>query len=164
MAATEMMYQHRGHAKYVDIAKLFGWEALTRFWSSVQVDYTKGIEYPKNADPTDSRILRMSRAANVDLTPLLQFWGIQPEKPDALKAQIAQAGLKPSGAIYDRLLHYQSILPANHEAYLAHFNTIHPRGVRTNDKPLEDYQERSGLEAKKALQAIIDQYFPGGRP
>jgi hypothetical protein len=164
MTASEMMYQPRGHAKYVDIAKLLGWEALSRFWHSVQVDYTHGISYPKNADPTDSRILRMSKAANVDLTPLIHFWGVHPEDPDALKAQIAQAGLKPSSAIYDRLLHYRSIIPMNHGAYLAHFNAIHPRGTRTKDKPMEDYQEQNGLQARQALQAILDRYFPGGRP
>jgi hypothetical protein len=164
MAATEMMYQHRGHAKYVDIAKLFGWEALSRFWHSVQVDYTHGIAYPKNSDPADSRILRMSKAANADLTPLIEFWGVFPEAPDNLKAQIARAGLKPSSAIYDRLLHYRSIIPMNPEAYLAHFNTIHPRGTKTNDKQIEDYQGRNGLEARQALQEIIHRHFPGGRP
>ena len=164
MAATEMMYQHRGHAKYVDIAKLFGWEALSRFWHSVQIDYTHGISYPKNADPADSRILRMSKAANADLTPLIHFWGVPPEAPDTLKTQMAQAGLKPSQAIYDRLLHYESIIPMSHEAYMVHFNTLHPRGAKTNDKPIEDYQERNGLQAREALRKILNRYFPAGRP
>ena len=164
MAASEMMYQHRGHAKYVDVARLFGWDALSRFWHSVQVDYTRGTTYPKNADPADSRILRMSRSANADLTPLIHFWGVPPDDPDKLKTEIAQAGLKPSRAVYDLLLHYQSVIPMNHEAYLAHFNTMHPPGIKTNDKPLEDYQERNGLEARQALQKVIDLYFPGGRP
>ena len=164
MAATEMMYQHRGHAKYVDIAKLFGWEALGRFWHSVQVDYTHGISYPKNADPADSRILRLSKAANADLTPLIHFWGVPPEEPDKLKAQMAEAGLKPSKAIYDRLLHYQGLIPMNHETYLAHFNAIHPRGAKTNDKPIAEYQEGNGLQAREALQKIMNRYFPAGRP
>ncbi|MBB6054027.1 M60 family metallopeptidase [Armatimonas rosea] len=164
MVAAEMMYQHRGHAKYVDIVKLFGWEALSAFWHSVQVDYSKGIEYPKNDDPTDSRILRMSKAAKADLTPLLYFWGIHPDKPEALQAQLAQAGLKPSGAIYDRLRHYQSIIPMNHDAYLAHFQTLHPAGSQTKEKPLDDYQERNGLMARQVVQDILSRYFPMGRP
>ena len=106
----------------------------------------------------------MSKAANTDLTPLMEFWGIHPSKKDELRAQIAQAGLKPSPAIYDRLLHYQSIIPINHDAYMAHFNAIHPRGVRTNDKPLEDYSEKNATAARLVMQQILARNFPGGRP
>ena len=164
MAAAEMAYQHRGHGKYVDIAKLYGWDALSRFWHSVQVDASQGITYPKNADPADSRILRMSQAAHADLTPLIHFWGVPPEAPDRLKSQLTQAGLAASPAIYDRLRHYQDLVPLNREAYLAHFNALHPRGAKTNDQPLADYGEREGRQARQALQTLLDRYFPNGRP
>lgn len=163
MDASEMMYQHRGHAKYVDIAALFGWEALHRFWHSVQLDCERGITYPKNADPPDSRILRMSKAAGADLTPLIHFWGVHPERPDPLKAQIADAELKPSGAVRELLLHYLDLIPMSEEAYLAHFNALHPRGRQPKDKFIEGFGEAQGLQARKALQFVLDRYYPGSR-
>ncbi|MGN6644495.1 MAG: M60 family peptidase N-terminal accessory domain-containing protein, partial [Verrucomicrobiota bacterium] len=100
MDSTDMAYQHRGHGKYTEIAYLFGWGALSNFWHSVHVDYENGIDYPENSDPTDSRILRMSKAAGADLRPLFHMWGVQPANAATLKTSIQNAGLKPSLVIY----------------------------------------------------------------
>jgi len=83
--ANEVRYQHRGYGKYVEIVNLFGWKPLVDFWHSVNQDYLKGLEYPRNSDPTDSRLLRLSKKAGADLTPLIHFWGVQPENRTALK-------------------------------------------------------------------------------
>lgn len=90
---NEMRYQHRGYGKYVEIASLFGWKALGDFWHSVNVDYLKGIEYRRNFDPTDSRIVRMSKQAGVDLTPLIHFWGVHPKDSAKLKEAMNENGL-----------------------------------------------------------------------
>ncbi|MGJ8652438.1 MAG: M60 family metallopeptidase [Opitutaceae bacterium] len=170
----EMKYQHRGYAKYVEIANLFGWEALEAFWKSVHEDYMKGIEYETNRDPTDNRILRMSIAANADLTPLIHFWGIQPENPKALADEMRRAKLSPSREIFDRLNHYKAAIPMDNDAFRQHTKLVFPKGL---GKPrsllygegwysvwLPKYNESHGEAAQAALQALIDSYYPNGRP
>jgi hypothetical protein len=170
----EVKYQHRGYGKYVEIARLFGWEALSDFWHSVNVDYIAGIDYPENTDPTDSRILRMSKAAGADLTPLIHFWGVQPANAANLKASIAAAGLQPSRAIYDQLVAYKALIPMNNRQFRDHAAIIYPGGVKEGQSPeygvgwyyvwLPQYNESHGIAAQAAMQHIIDLYFPNGQP
>jgi hypothetical protein len=172
--ANEVRYQHRGYGKYVEIAELFGWETLRGFWHSVHLDYLEGIEYPRNSDPTDSRILRLSKKAGADLTPLIHFWGIQPEDPAALREQMVENGLKPSRLIYDRLVHYRTLIPMDNSEFAEHANVVHPKGIGEGRSPLygegwyyvwlAKYDQSHGIAAQEALQQIIDTYFPSGRP
>lgn len=171
---NEVRYQHRGYGKYVEIAHLFGWPALDAFWRSVQNDYLEGIEYPRNSDPTDSRILRMSKAAGADLTPLIHFWGVQPENTENLRAEMRKNGLKPSAKIYDRLLHYGKLIPINNADFAAHAKVVYPKGIESGKgtdygegwyyATLSSYNELHGKAAREALCAIIKTYFPACRP
>lgn len=168
MTGTQMKYQHRGYAKYVEIAALFGWDALGDFWKSVAVDAENGITYSRNSDPADSRILRMSRAADCDLRPLIHFWGVHPVNAAGLAADIQSEGLKPSAAIYDRLKYYQSVVPMTAAEFKAHDNAV---GNLINVNEQDQYNEwrttwtaALGQEAVDAIQDIIDTYFPAGRP
>jgi len=172
--ANEVRYQHRGYGKYVDIVHLFGWKVLNDFWHSVNEDFLRGIEYSRNSDPTDNRILRLSQKAGVDLTPLIHFWGIQPEDRDALAKAMDREGLKPSPLIYDQLLHYQTIIPMDNAAFSRHAKIVHPKGIRAGKNPLygegwyyvwlPKYDASHGRAAQAALQDILDRYFPEGRP
>ncbi len=171
---NEMRYQHRGYAKYVEIADLFGWKTLNGFWRSVNDDFLQGIKYPTNTDPTDSRILRLSQQAGADLTPLIHFWGVHPENKEALKREMLKRGLKPSRLIYDRLVHYRSVIPMNREQFAVHAKTVNPKGIRPGQAPewgegwyeswLAKFSESEGAAIQAALQRIIDTYFPTGRP
>ncbi|MCZ6771230.1 MAG: hypothetical protein O7G83_04475, partial [Proteobacteria bacterium] len=172
--ANEVRYQHRGYAKYVEIVHLFGWKPLDNFWHSVNQDFLKGIEYRRNADRTDNRILRLSKQAGVDLTPLIHFWGIQPADSDALNKAMDKEGLEPSSLIYDRLSHYKTIVPMNNTEFAGHARIVNPRGMRKGRNPLHGegwyytwlpkYEESHGVAAQAALQEIIEHYFPDGRP
>ena len=172
--ANEVRYQHRGYGKYVEIAKLFGWKVLGDFWHSVNLDYLKGIEYRRNSDPTDNRVLRLSQKAGADLTPLVHFWGVQPENRTALKKTMVKNGLRPSPLIYDRLIHYKTLIPMNNAEFAKHVKIVNPRGIRKGKNPLygegwyytwlPKYEESHGVAAQAALQEIIDLYFPDGRP
>lgn len=69
----EFRYQQKGYARYADIARLFGWDTIHDFWrqehlDSVSDDASAGDEL----DIVDSRTLRLSIAAGVDLTPLIR--------------------------------------------------------------------------------------------
>ncbi len=172
--ANEVRYQHRGYAKYVEIVHLFGWRVLEEFWHSVNQDYLKGVEYPRNSDPTDNRILRLSQQAGVDLTPLIHFWGIHPDDREALGKSMVEHGLKPSPAIYDRLVHYRTLIPTSNAEFAAHARIVNPDGITGAGSPrygtgwyhatLPKYNETHGAAARAALQNVIDTYFPDGRP
>jgi hypothetical protein len=171
---NEVRYQHRGYGKYVEIVNLFGWKPLQDFWHSVHLDYLEGIEYPRNSDPTDSRILRMSIHVGVDLTPLIHFWGVQPEDPAALKRAISEAGLKPSAKIHDRLVYYKTLIPMSNDEFTRHARTVHPKRIGEGRSPLfgegwyyawlAKYERSHGEAAQAALGDILDLYFPAGRP
>ena len=119
MAEGEKAYQLKGHAKFVDIAKLFGWEALGAFWYSINVDYENGIYWSRHNSDIDDLILRWCECVGVDIRPLFHFWGIHPVDAGALAAAIAAANLPTSAAIYDRLVHYKSLVPTDNAAFQA---------------------------------------------
>lgn len=170
----EVKYQERGYAKYVEVAALFGWDKLEAFWAEENRVAVPG------KDPsieTDSRILRMSKAAGVDLTPLIHFWGVQPNDPVALKAAITAAGLLPSAVIYDRLKIYQGLIPMNNAAFKTHAAVFLNKPAAsidgTNKSP--DYNEgwysvwlntygnnNEGQVAQTAMNDIFKKYFVNG--
>jgi hypothetical protein len=172
----EVRYQQRGYAKYIEIAALFGWDVLGTFNMQENLDYM--AKKPSDGlNGIDSRILRLSRAGGVDLRPLIHFWGTQPVDSTGLKNLITAAGLKPSSLIYDRLMHYKSIIPLTNAAFQAHaavFLDKSASGITAGDSPdygegwyytwLTRYNKPQGDSAQAALQHIIDLYFPAGRP
>ncbi|MGD9420866.1 MAG: hypothetical protein Q7R22_018155 [Verrucomicrobiota bacterium JB025] len=166
MTASEMKYQHRGYGKYTEIAGLFGWDALGDFWNSVAVDYENGIEYSRNSDPADSRILRMSRAAGCDLRPLIHFWGVHPVDADGLAADMEAEGLAASAAIYDRLVYYQSIIPQTVSAFEAHYQLVKNAPIDSDffDTMRTGWNSSYAGVSHDKVQEIIDLYFPDGRP
>ncbi len=187
MASGEKSYQLKGHAKFVDIARLFGWQALADFFYSIQMDYEN--DKPWNGAPNDAITLRLSEKAKVDLRPLLHFWGTPPENPEQLAADIATRKLAPSPAIYDALVHYKSLVPKDNAAFQEFAlkwwgkqpsinglwteseharqwdNTPHlekwPVPERANG---EIYDEQAASELRDTVQEIMDLYFPAGRP
>jgi hypothetical protein len=170
----EVKYQYRGYGKYVEIANLFGWDVLGRFWKGDNERYQPGDKVPQNQDPTDPRIFRLSQTAGADLRPLIHFWGIQPENNAALQKKLETAGLKPSALIYDRLVHYKSVIPMSNDDFVKHAKSIYPKGIGKGQSPfygegwyhawLPQYNESHGKAAQAALQEIIELYFPKGRP
>ncbi len=168
MLTADMSYEHKGYAKYVEIANLFGWDAVGDFWRSVNMDFENGITYPRtNSDPTDSRIVRMSKAARVDLRPLLHFWGAPPLNATNVRNAINAAALPPSGAIYRRLKYYQAVVPTSQSGYNTFYYAIDGSGADTEIKALftnKTYTTAIADSAKAAIQGIIDLYFPNGDP
>lgn len=178
--AHEVMYVQRGYAKYVEIAALFGWDKLEKFYAEENRVFRKeAVAAGAGLESVDSRILRMSIAAGVDLTPLIHFWGVQPVKADALSSAIAAAGLKPSALIYDRLARYEAMIPVTNAAFQAH-------AVEVLNKPaamlklngdnnntygegwykvwIDKYGPAEGQAAKSAFANMLARYFPKGRP
>jgi hypothetical protein len=172
MAAGEKAYQLKGHAKYVDIARLFGWKVLGDYWHSWVVDFEEGKPWSKHGTDIDKLSLRLSRAAGVDLTPLLHFWGTPPRDATALKAAVAAAKLPPSAKVYDALMHYKSLVPGDNQAFRAFAlkwwgKQPSSKGFwteREHAKQWEGFNEGTAATISKTVQEIIDLYFPDGRP
>jgi|GEM_PF-1570204 len=181
---NEMAYQPRGYAKYAEIVRLFGWEALEKFYYNLNESYENGT-YPftgnVNNVPTDGRVLRMSIASGYDMRPLLHFWGKHPDDPQGLAAAIASSGVKKSTAIYDQLMYYKTIVPENNEAFRAfgledfseskivEFNNTLGHKIKSYNEGFlnswwDDYTTTAAAAAVAQVQAIIDLYFPEGRP
>ncbi|MFN5237908.1 MAG: M60 family metallopeptidase [Bacteroidota bacterium] len=169
----EVRYQHRGYAKYVEIAALFGWEVLDSFYNREQLDFI--AQTPSDGlTGVDSRILRMSRAAGTDLRPLIHFWGVQPKNPAVLESRILSENLQPSKLICDRLTHYKSIIPADNTQFLAHAYAFFAGPIPSGGNPdygsgwynvwKSQYNSSHGAAANAAMQNIIDLYFPEGCP
>ena len=185
MHKAEKAYQLKGHAKFVDIARLFGWEVLGAFWYSINEDYENGIYWSRHGSDIDKLILRWCESVGVDLRPLFHFWGTHPGNPAALEAAIASENLPASAEIYDLLVKYKSLVPADNAAFQTFaFNwwghepningywteTEHARQWDTQIRREQDandqqrpngeiYTEDSAAEIRAVIDGLLDLYF-----
>ncbi|MCH9680612.1 MAG: hypothetical protein K0V04_04190, partial [Deltaproteobacteria bacterium] len=167
----EIRYQARGYAKYADVARLFGWDAFTGFFRLEHLDYQPGLyQQPAVLDAVDDRILRMSVAADADLTPLIHFWGIHPVDPAALKEAIEARGLAASPLIKEQLQRYRELIPADNAAFNAHYEEVYPGRPTEGGNPdygfgwynlwRDVWDETHAQQARDSLDAIVELYFP----
>jgi len=171
MGAVEKQYQLKGHAKFVDIARLFGWRVLNKYWYSFTSDYEHGVSQLDDED-VDKLLLRLSKNVGVDIRPLFHFWGVPPVDDKALAAAMAAANLPPSPLIYDTLVHYQSLAPADNAAFRTF--ALNWWGQQPSAKGYTEenghaalwdaYNEQTAASIKQRVQEIIAKYFPEGRP
>jgi len=163
---------NRKDAKFVDIARLFGWKPLNDFWYSTNVDFENGKPWSKHGTDIDQISLRLSQKAGCDLTGLLHFWGTPPRDAKALKAAVAASKLPASAKIYDTLVHYKSLVPKDNKAF-RDFATKwwgkqpSSKGFtteRNHAQQWEKYDEKTAAAITSTVQEIIDLYFPNGRP
>lgn len=172
MTSQQSQYQQRGYADYVDLAHMFGWEALHRFWRGDHIDYENGISRVgfRNYDPSYDRIQRMSTAAGVDLNPLMHFWGNAAGNHNDMQTWMDANNIPDSRLIYDRLRHYQSKIPNNVAEFTAHRNIFYSH-LNANDKAYYDtmtavdgWGQEEHDEADANMEYIINRFFPNGRP
>ena len=185
MTYAESSYQHRGHAKYVDIAKLFGWQAIDAYHAkenAVHRGDAVAAEKAWGLKGDDARILKWSIAAGKDLTPLIHFWGVQPSVVGAatLSSAISAAGLKPSAAVYNRLKTYEALIPVDSNSFKAHAvkfldvkSVADIKGdITSKDNnymnwytiQLSAYTAAEGKAAQVAFNKILATYFSAGVP
>lgn len=182
----EFSYQTRGYAKYADVVQLFGWEALEKFYQTLNADFDAGTYESANLNvnrvPTDSRVLRMSIAAGYDLRPLLHFWGKHSENFSGLANSITESGVEQSVEIYDKLQYYKTIVPSNNEVFrmfglndFSESSILNASLDNQNNvsqsytdsfyrKFWNTYTEEEAQAAIDEIQNIIELYFPDGRP
>ena len=78
----EKAYQPQGHAKFADIARLFGWGGLNAFWYYYNEKDHHGQSY---STTNDSLILQLCKSVGRDVRPMLHFWGIHPANATTLR-------------------------------------------------------------------------------
>ena len=185
MADGEKDYQHKGHAKFLDIVRLYGWSGLDTYWRSLMEDDANGVAYTTN---TDALLLRLCRSVGRDIRPLFHFWGIHPQNPQALAASIASENIPASLEIRDLLLHYKTLVPADNAAFrtfclnwwgkkpsvagyweetdhaMQWDETLDADGSNNpNVRPNGSiYVESSATEIRNRVDELVALYFPGG--
>ncbi|PXA04733.1 hypothetical protein DDZ13_06065 [Coraliomargarita sinensis] len=174
MKPYERQYQLKGHAKYVDVARLFGWHMLGRFWESTHADYEAGNSWPKDVrdDDSDRYTVRLSKVTGADLRPLLHFWGIPPHDFEKQAKAIHDLGIQPSQAVYDTLAHYKSLIPEDRGAFRKYAKSWWEKQPnedgytteRNHAAYWESYDKAVAEKVRGTLQKIMDTYFPDGRP
>ena len=166
MHALDKSYQHQGHANYVEVARLFGWDVLADYWKTYMVEAPETS--PIDNGNTDIILLRLSKSVGVDIRPLFHFWGIHPDKPVLLQEAIAAEQLPPSMDIFRTLKKYQSLVPQDKEAFqrfaLAWWDGKEDPAKSKYAATWDSYDEIDASLVQSNVQNIIDVYFPDGPP
>jgi hypothetical protein len=172
----EVRYQHRGYGHYFEIVNMMGWCPLRNFWRQEYIDFQNGIDHGINEQDSDSRIIRMSVAAQADLRPLFHVFGIVPEDEAAVQAALDAANVAPSLIVYNRLQEYFGLIPSNNAEFIEYALSVYPSLY--TDGPIEDpdygvgwhylkslsYDANEAAERAAMLQDIISTYYPDGAP
>jgi hypothetical protein len=164
----QFSYRHRGHAKYADMARIFGWDATVKFYRLWNQEIDGEIPAITGLGANDARMLRMSIAAGADVRPLIHFWGIFPQDPAALEARIKASGLAPSPAIRAQLLRYRNaVVPADNAAYQTVFTRLYPNrptdgdvNIREWNHWLSRWDESHAAQVRAQIDKVIALYYP----
>lgn len=171
----EVRYQHRGYGHYFEIVNMLGWCPLRNFWKQEFIDFENGINHGVHQD-VDSRIIRMSVAAQADLRPLFHVFGILAQDFIAVQDTLAQIGVPPSFTVYSRLQDYLDLIPEDNTAFVNYALAIYPDlytegptadpdyGVGWHYLKSLTYDAAEAQERTDILQSIIDLYYPDGEP
>jgi peptidase M60-like protein/type IX secretion system substrate protein len=173
---NEVRYQHRGYGHYFEIVNMLGWCPIRNFWKQEFIDFENGIDYGINNQDIDSRIIRMSVAAQADLRPLFHVFGILPQDSIALQDTLAQINILPSLTIYNRLQEYFELIPEDNMAFINYALFVYPNlytdgptanpdyGVGWHYQKSLTYDAAEAQQRADILQSIINLYYPNGEP
>ena len=145
---NEMMYQNRGHGKYVELGALFGWESvgkINKFY------YDEGLPtiFPdtKSHDVTrDDFIINASETLGINLSPLFDIWGTVPEEKSTIRElSILESSneLASSNLIKERIINYRSIVPRNKSEFVNYWNKLFEAG-KNQDGNKQRWQAMAG--------------------
>ena len=117
---AQLMYQSRGYAKLVDIANLFGWEALGNIMGYFYDYKRENPEWNPLKLEDDQFIEAASLRMGFNMAPHFEFWGIIPS--DSLVQKLDT--MPVSEVIKERIIHFRSIVPAGNEAFQSFYNIM----------------------------------------
>jgi hypothetical protein len=164
----EVRYQHRGHAMYVEIADLFGWEAVHnthKVFFEEWKQYT-GINHDfmqldkGNGISDDELIVAASNAIRVNMIPFFHFWGRQPSS-----ATIEQLkDLPKSDKVFCQLIEYKNLVPGNTSEFQKWYDSNYDK-VGDVQQPRYTYaianfdKDEYSKNMKEQIDLIISTYY-----
>ncbi len=156
----EVRYQHRGHAKFIHMADMFGWESVSRM-NKYFYDKWKLNPVDSQYVSSDEVIKYASNATGVNMAPLMHFWGLIPS--EALQEELAS--MPQSDLILQKLQYYKDFVPKTKEEFQPYYdsNSENVGSVHLNryDRTLANYDSSSiGQGIVDQIQYLIDTYFP----
>ena len=166
ISGEEKQYQPKGHAKFVDVARLLGWGALRKFFQSFQVDFENGIVWPRNVE-RDVYTHQMCKTIGVDVRPLMHFWGETIEDIEASNAFIEENDIQASEKIRQLLISYREAIPKDNEAlrdYMMQRWKREPRESgyiteRHHASQWQNYDEDTAALIRSRVDGILAMYF-----
>ena len=120
---NELMYQSRGHAKYIEIAALFGWDAvgkINKYYYDLGLDTSVFPDIKAHYPERDPFMLQASKSVGINLLPLFHIWGMIP----SIDIIEELSTLEYPQEIKNRILQYRSIVPRNKAAFVSYYNTM----------------------------------------
>ncbi len=156
---SELRYQTRSWARLVEIAGLYGWDALGAIH---QKFYDRGVALGTAVNyglEDDDFIETGSAALNLNLAPIFDFWGVPPS-PAAVERL---SDLPVPSAFMARLANYRGLAPRN----LAQFQEVYDRlvptasyeGVVRYDYFLGVFDAELGNKIVQRIDTIACRYF-----
>lgn len=171
MAYQQGSYRPRGHGDYTEYVEIFGWGAIQNFNRQINEDLDgrewDQWEHNRNNHNRNDRILRLSREAGVDVTPLFHMWGHGPSDADGLSTGLRAERLRPSVEIYDRMVKARNEVPLSQAEWDDVNSRMRPflNNARGPWEELsENYDVDRGQRAVAKIDSLIERYFPDGRP
>jgi fibronectin type 3 domain-containing protein len=153
--------------KFMDVVKLYGWSGLDAYYYTYNSNDTYGITYDAS---DDGLLLQLCKSLGKDVRPLIHFWGITPQNPTNLSAQVAAAGLTAPPEIRNLLLDYKTKIPTNNAAFRSFLTSWYggqpsPSGYyyeKQNAERWYSFDETTSADVQARAQEIIDLYYPPG--
>jgi len=164
----EVRYQHRGHAMYVEIADLFGWEAVHNThkvffeeWKQYTGKQHGFMNFDKgNGISDDELIVAASNAIGVNMIPFFHFWGRQPSS-----ATIEQLkDLPKSDKVFCQLIEYKNLVPGNTSEFQKWYDSNYDK-VGDVQQPRYTYaianfdKDEYSNKMKEQIDLIISTYY-----
>jgi hypothetical protein len=154
-ACDELQYQHRGHAKYIEMAKHYGWSSIH---GMNKVFYDQDVINPGVWDDIfknpDEMIAAASNAQGVNLSPLFHFWGLAPSPQLAMQLDTTYG---PDPQLCKMLKHYKTIVPTSvSDVEKFYFDVHSPNGSTINGRFAIYVDEFESKHYYDSMQAQID--------
>ena len=159
LVCDEYRYQHRGWAKYINMAKLHGWSTVHTMNRVFYDDWSENEPYANFSK--DDLLRAASVSNNINMAPLFHFWGHAPSAE--LSAELA--ALPSSNEILNQLIEYYNIIPQDQSAFepwrdllLERKDPVHHDRIN-NAYALYD-SEDFAQQMRNQICNIIEIYFP----
>ncbi|MEM9326910.1 MAG: M60 family peptidase N-terminal accessory domain-containing protein [Bacteroidota bacterium] len=156
----QLLYQSRGLVKIVDIAKMFGWEALGDIHKYFYEYRRDNPDWNPYGLQDDEYIRAASEVMGFNMAPHFEFHGILPsaELVEELKF------MPTSDTIKERILHYRARVPVDNDAFTEIYDQVAPKISKEFHLPRWDewkaaYNEGFAATVVGRIDTILSRYY-----